>query len=48
MSYSKESPLIEPIKLSFHEKALCYIFIFLILYMGIMPFGLLGIFTAAI
>jgi len=48
MSYSKEAPLIEPIKLSFHEKALCYIFIFLILYMGIMPFGLLGIFTAAI
>jgi len=47
MSYSKEKQLTEPIKLSFQEKALCYIFILLIFYMGIMPFGLLEVFKSA-
>ncbi|MCX5805202.1 MAG: NADH-quinone oxidoreductase subunit N [Proteobacteria bacterium] len=48
MSYSKDVPLAEPLKLSFHEKVLCYLFIFLILYMGILPFGLFEIFKASI
>jgi NADH-quinone oxidoreductase subunit N len=48
MSYSKDVPLVEPLKLSIHEKALCYLFIFLILYMGILPFGLFDIFKASI
>lgn len=48
MSYSKESESAEPIQLTFNEKALCYIFIFLVLYMGIMPFGLLDIFRMAV
>jgi NADH-quinone oxidoreductase subunit N len=47
MSYSKEKQLTELIKLSFQEKALCYIFILLIFYMGIMPFGLLEVFKSA-
>jgi len=47
MSYSREKQLTEPIKLSFHEKALCYIFILLIFYMGIMPFGFLEVFKSA-
>lgn len=48
MSYSKEAELAEPIQLTFNEKALCYIFIFLVLYMGIMPFGLMDIFRMAV
>lgn len=48
MSYSKEAESAEPIRLTFNEKALCYIFIFLVLYMGIMPFGLLDIFRLAV
>jgi NADH-quinone oxidoreductase subunit N len=48
MSYSKEAESAEPIQLTFNEKALCYIFIFLVLYMGIMPFGLLDIFRMAV
>jgi NADH-quinone oxidoreductase subunit N len=48
MSYSKDVPLAEPLKLSFHEKVLCYLFIFLILYMGILPFGLFEIFKSSI
>jgi len=48
MSYSKEAESSEPIQLTFNEKALCYIFIFLVLYMGIVPFGLLDIFRLAV
>ena len=48
MSYSKEAGSAEPIQLTFNEKALCYIFIFLVLYMGIMPYGLLDIFRMAV
>ena len=48
MSYSKEAESAEPIQLTFNEKALCYIFIFLVLYMGIVPFGLLDIFRLAV
>lgn len=48
MSYSKEADSVEPLALSIHEKTLCYIFIFLILYLGIYPYGLLGLFKSAI
>jgi NADH-quinone oxidoreductase subunit N len=49
MSYSKEAAVsIEPIKLSLPEKVLCYLFIFIILYMGILPFGLLELFKVAV
>ncbi len=41
MSYSKEGAVAGPIRLSFKEKTLCYFFILVILYMGIMPFDLL-------
>jgi NADH-quinone oxidoreductase subunit N len=41
MSYSKEGAVAEPIRLSFKEKTLCYFFILVILYMGILPFDLL-------
>jgi len=48
MSFSKEAAVSEPLKLTSHEQTLCYIFIFLILYLGIYPFGLLGIFKLAV
>ncbi len=48
MSYSKEANVLSPIPLSFPEKALCYVFIFMILYMGLVPFGLMGVFRSAI
>lgn len=48
MSYSKEVAVIEPLRLSFTEKVLCYIFIFVILYMGILPFNLFEIFKSSI
>jgi len=48
MSYSKEGTVVEPLRLSFKEKVLCYIFIFAILYMGILPFGLFEVFKASI
>jgi NADH-quinone oxidoreductase subunit N len=48
MSYSKEAGSADPIQLTFNEKALCCIFIFLVLYMGIVPFGLLDIFRLAV
>ena len=49
MSYSKEpgfSP--EPIRLRGHQKAICYVLVVLILYMGILPKGLFGLFKAAL
>ena len=48
MSYSKEAVAAEPISLSLHEKALCYVLIFLVLYLGIMPFGLTKLFSMAV
>jgi len=48
MSYSKEADSVEPLALSIHEKTLCYIFIFFILYLGIYPYALLGFFKQAI
>jgi NADH-quinone oxidoreductase subunit N len=49
MSYSKEATYeIQPIPLTFNQKALCYIFVFLILYMGILPKTLFGVFKAAL
>ncbi|OPY72438.1 MAG: NADH-quinone oxidoreductase subunit N [Syntrophorhabdus sp. PtaU1.Bin002] len=48
MSYSREPAEAERINLSFHEKALCYLLIFLVLYMGIMPFGFMQVFRAAV
>ncbi|MDO9586127.1 MAG: NADH-quinone oxidoreductase subunit N, partial [Syntrophales bacterium] len=48
ISYSKEASSIEPIKLSMSEKFLCYLFIFIILYMGILPYGLLELFKIAL
>jgi len=48
MSYSKEAVTTEPISLSMHEKALCYVLIFLVLYLGIMPFGLMQLFRMAV
>jgi NADH-quinone oxidoreductase subunit N len=48
MSYSKEAVTTEPISLSIHEKALCYVLIFLVLYLGVMPFGLMQLFRMAV
>jgi NADH-quinone oxidoreductase subunit N len=48
MSYSREPVGAEQINLSFNEKALCYLLIFLVLYMGIMPFGFMQVFKAAV
>jgi len=49
MSYSKDiAATIEPIKLSFYKKVICCIFIFVILYMGIQPFGLFELFKASV
>ena len=47
MSYSREPESRPIIPLYFHEKALCYTLIFMILYMGLVPFGLLDIFQNA-
>lgn len=47
MSYSREPESRPIITLHFHEKALCYTLIFMILYMGLVPFGLLDIFQNA-
>jgi len=49
MSYSKEGTVaIEPIRLTVNQKAICYILVILILYMGILPKGLFGLFKAAL
>jgi NADH-quinone oxidoreductase subunit N len=47
MSYSKEPGAFPPVPLLFHEKALCYALIFMILYMGLVPLGLLEKFNGA-
>ena len=50
VSYSKEATIYKdtPIALSFNQKALCCVFVFVILYMGILPKGLFGLFRAAL
>lgn len=48
ISYSKEAGSLPPLHLSFHEKALCYAFIAMILYLGLVPFGLMEIFRGAV
>jgi NADH-quinone oxidoreductase subunit N len=48
MSYSKEADSLEPLTLSIQEKAVCYIFIIFILYLGIEPYALLGFFKQAV
>ena len=47
MSYSREPESRPNIPLYFHEKVVCYSLIFLILYMGLVPFGLMDIFQSA-
>jgi NADH-quinone oxidoreductase subunit N len=47
MSYSREPEARPAVSLFFHEKAICYTLIFLILYMGLIPFGLMDIFQNA-
>jgi NADH-quinone oxidoreductase subunit N len=48
MSYSKESGSLPALSLAFHEKALCYAFIVVILCMGLFPFGLIDLFQKAV
>ena len=48
MSYSKETDSLEPLTLSIQEKAICYIFIIFILYLGIYPYALLEFFKRAV
>jgi len=48
MSYSKESESNEPINLSVSEKVMCYIIMLIVLYMGILPYGLLNLFKIAL
>jgi NADH:ubiquinone oxidoreductase subunit 2 (subunit N) len=48
VSYSRESEDPQPLHLAFHEKALCYIFNLLILFLGLLPFGLLDLFRRAV
>lgn len=48
MSYAREPITTEPIRLSLHEKALCYVLIGLILYLGLIPYGLMQLFKAAV
>ena len=48
VSYSQEPVVADPIRLSFQEKALCCVLIFLVLYMGIMPFGIMQILRVAV
>ena len=49
MSYSREAAgSVEPIRLTLNQKAICYVLVILILYMGILPKGLFGLFKAAL
>jgi NADH-quinone oxidoreductase subunit N len=47
MSYSREPGSLPSVSLLFHEKAICCALIFMILYMGLVPFGLLELFNSA-
>jgi len=44
MSYSKDVGQFEIMKLSSQEKIICYVLIFIIIYMGVLPFGLMNLF----
>lgn len=48
MAYSREAEDPGAIPLAFHEKALCYVFIYLIFYLGLCPFGILDFFRQAV
>jgi NADH-quinone oxidoreductase subunit N len=48
ISYSKETDSVPALRLAFHEKALCYALIVIILYMGLLPFGLMELFQSAV
>ena len=47
VSYSRESEDLRPLALAFHEKVLCCVFNIVIIYMGLMPFGLIDLFRDA-
>ena len=47
VSYSRESEELRPLTLAFHEKVLCCVFNIVIIYMGLMPFGLIDLFRDA-
>jgi len=48
VSYSREAADPGPLRLAFHEKVLCYLFNAVILFMGLMPYGLLDLFRRAV
>ena len=49
MSYSRDAEAGRGVvPLAFHEKALCYVFNVIILYLGVMPFGIMDIFQRAL
>ncbi|MBU1183983.1 MAG: NADH-quinone oxidoreductase subunit N [Proteobacteria bacterium] len=47
ISYSRESEDLQPLYLAFHEKVLCYLFNIIIIYLGLLPFGLIDLFRRA-
>ena len=47
ISYSREAEELRPLVLAFHEKVLCWIFNIVIIYLGLMPFGLIDLFRNA-
>lgn len=48
VSYSRESDDLQPLHLAFHEKILCYLFSIIIIYLGLLPFGLIDLFRRAL
>lgn len=48
MSYSREAKTADKLTLLPHQKILCYVYLFLILAMGVMPFGVMEIFRISI
>ncbi|MCG6534473.1 MAG: NADH-quinone oxidoreductase subunit N, partial [Syntrophales bacterium LBB04] len=47
IAYSRESTDLQPLHLAFHEKVLCYVFIGIILLLGLLPIGILDLFRHA-
>jgi NADH:ubiquinone oxidoreductase subunit 2 (subunit N) len=47
VSYSREPEELRPLTLAFHEKVLCCVFNIVIIYLGLMPFGLIDLFRNA-
>ncbi len=47
MSYSKDAGDIEIMRLSVYERMMCYVLIFIIIYMGVLPFGLMNLFKSS-